>query len=279
MIKRIAIIGLGLIGGSFAKAIKKYTSASVAGYDISESTMEEALATGAIDSRVEVDKALDYDLIILALYPLLAEEFIRKNISHTAKHCIITDICGVKEYVCTKIGAMCTRQGISFIGGHPMAGREAWGFSHANEALFAGASMILTPCEDVPTSATAMLSELYMALGFGGVVLTSAKEHDRIIAFTSQLAHIVSNAYVKSPSAPKHKGFSAGSFKDLTRVAKLQPEMWAQLFLLNRDYLLCEVDRMIESLSMYREAIANEDEITLRALLKEGSDRKDEISK
>ena len=163
------------------------------------------------------------------------------------------------------------------MGGHPMAGTQFSGFKHSRADLFAGAPMVLVPhrFDDMD-----LLDRAKIALapcGFGSFSVTTACEHDRMIAFTSQMPHILSNAFIKSPTAAAHKGFSAGSYKDLTRVAWLNPQMWAELFLENRDFTLYELDTYIESLTAYRDAIARGDGETLTALLEEGKRRKEEV--
>ncbi len=158
-----------------------------------------------------------------------------------------------------------------------MAGRECWGFSGSDADLFTDASMILTPTEHTPESALKFLSGLFASVGFGRITITTAQEHDSMIAFTSQLAHVVSSAYIKSPRARQHKGFSAGSYKDLTRVAKLNAPMWTELFLENADYLAEEIDTIIAHLAEYRQAITQGDGARLCGLLEDGKNIKEEL--
>lgn len=277
MKKTISIVGLGLIGGSFAKAIKSRTNYSVIGFDLSDSVLENAITSGAIDDRGGDAFLAETDILLISLYPAATVDFIRQNITKLKKGCIIVDTCGVKQYVCDSLIELACQNNVYFIGGHPMAGREFSGFEYALDSLFNGASMILIPNENVPKVIYSLLEELFTALGFAKIVYTSAEKHDKMIAFTSQLAHIVSSAYIKSPEALEHTGYSAGSYKDLTRVAKLNENMWTELFLMNSAPLVNEIDEIIMHLTDYRNAITNNDYERLYALLKEGRERKESI--
>ena len=189
------------------------------------------------------------------------------------------DLCGVKRAVCGPLFETAKDNGFVFIGGHPMAGIEYWGFDHATATLFDNASMILTPPPGTGIQTLSDLKHFFRGLGFGRVVMTTPEEHDRLIGYTSQLAHVVSSAYVKSPEAMKHPGFSAGSFKDMTRVARLSEKMWTELFLLNRDELQGELDALIEHLEEYRAALSAGDAEGLERLLREGRERKEIVDR
>ncbi len=267
---RIGIIGLGLIGGSMAKALKKYTEHEVYGYDIDDSVVQSALDAGSIDRNIGAEELFACNLLFLGLYPRQAVEFVRKNIESFRPGSIVIDLCGVKQYLIENLSGICADHQITYIGGHPMAGKERWGFSSADADLFHNASMIITPDARVPQELLGKLEELFIEIGFGCTTVTTPKAHDSMIAFTSQLAHVVSSAYIKSPRARQHEGFSAGSYKDLTRVAKLNPQMWTELFLENRDCLLDEIDTIQEHLQEYRDAIAASDDRRLYELLEEG---------
>lgn len=271
---KIGIIGLGLIGGSIAKAIKQNTEHTVFGADIQESVICKALLLEAIDDRLTEDNFEDCDLMILALYPGAAIQYVRDNASRFKKGSVVLDCCGVKQSICSEVKPISEEQGFLYVGAHPMAGIEFSGFAHSQKSLFRNASMILTPQTDISIQEMERLKKLWLSLGFNHVQLSTPEEHDRMIAFTSQLAHVVSSAYVKSPAAVKHRGFSAGSFKDLTRVAKLNEDMWTELFLLNRENLVNEIDGMIERLMEYRNAIKEGKEKDLWQLLHEGTERK-----
>lgn len=271
---KIGIIGLGLIGGSIAKAIKQNTEHEVLGTDLQESIICKAQLLEAIDGRLTEDVIGECDYIILALYPGATVDFVKAHRSGFKKDAVVIDCCGVKRAVCSEIYPIAAEHGFSYVGGHPMAGIEFSGFEHSQKTLFKHASMILTPQTDMTIQDMDRLKKFWVSLGFNHVQLSTPEEHDRIIAFTSQLAHVISSAYVKSPASFKHKGFSAGSYKDLSRVAKLNETMWTELFLLNRENLAAEIDGMIERLQQYRDAIKEGREKDLRDLLHEGTERK-----
>ena len=271
---KIGIVGLGLIGGSIAKAIKQNTDHTVYGADLQESVMCRAQLLEAIDERLTDENLAECDLLIIALYPAAAIQYVGDNGCHFKKGCIVLDCCGVKEAVCAGIKPLSEEYGFLYVGAHPMAGIEYSGFAHSQKSLFKNASMILTPQADISIQDMEKLKKLWLAMGFNHVQLSNPEEHDELIAFTSQLAHVVSSAYIKSPSALRHKGFSAGSFKDLSRVAKLNEDMWTELFLLNKENLVREIDGMIDRLAEYRDTIRDEREKDLRQLLREGTERK-----
>ncbi len=269
--RTVGIVGLGLIGGSLAKAVKEFTSCEVMGFDANEDVNKAALSTGAIDGVLTESRLKECDLLIAALFPGNVIKYVIDNISAFKKGVIIVDVAGVKNRVCKELGGFCRKNEVYFIGGHPMAGVERSGFENSFPQLFNGASMIL--CRDEFTDETAFekAKSFFLSLGFGGIKVTTAEEHDLVISYTSQLAHVVSNAYVKSDTLQKRYGFSAGSFKDLTRVAKLSPNMWAELFIENKENLVSEIDKVISELQKYREAIDSGDFNTTAKLLDEGS--------
>ena len=273
----IFICGLGLIGGSIAKAVKAHTFHTVIGCDRDNAVCRAAVAEGAIDRAGSADDLASCDLVLVALYPDAAAAFVADNLSKFKPGAILVDTCGIKSEVAAKIAATVRGSGIRYIGGHPMAGTERSGFENSFGDLFAGASMILCPeyCDDEKALKT--VSDFFLEIGFGRITLSSCAHHDEVIAFTSQLAHVASNAYIKSPTAKKHKGFSAGSYKDMTRVAWLAPHMWAELFMENKEFLLKEIDCYIEHLSEYKTAMEHDDEETLIRLLDEGKKRKEEV--
>lgn len=268
----IGVIGLGLIGGSLAKAIKKNTIHTVLGKDINEETMKKATLTGAIDGEL-TDISLA-DILIVSLYPSATVKYIKENVDKIKKGAIVTDVSGVKKSVCNKLFPLAEEKGFSFIGGHPMAGVEFSGFDYSKDALFKNASMILVPSKKESIGNCELLSELFKSLGFTRIQFTTPEEHDKMIALTSQLAHVISSAYVKSPSALNHKGFSAGSFRDMTRVSRLNENLWSELFFANKENLLTEIDGLIEHLIEYKTALSEDDEEMMIELLKEGTKRK-----
>lgn len=269
---KIAVVGLGLIGGSFCKAIKAYTNHTCLGVgrDLNSKSVQMALHADAIDQAIIPEELGQADLSIICLHPQGIIDFILENQQYFRPGSIVIDAGGVKESIVSAVEDVLRQRGIIFIGCHPMAGREFSGFAYSLPDLYKGASMILTPAEDVPEQARRTVEQLARDLKFGRIVYTTPKEHDQAIAFTSQLAHVVSSAYIKSPTLKNESGFSAGSFKDLTRVAKLNEDMWTELFLMNQDALLYEVDTIIGSLQEYRDALANQDEERMRALLRDG---------
>ncbi|NLD19795.1 MAG: prephenate dehydrogenase [Clostridiales bacterium] len=269
----IGIVGLGLIGGSLAKAISQNTDNTVYGTDISPQVVKKAVLVDAIEQPLTDELLSQCDIIIAALYPKNTIDYVEAHCHLFKKGAIFIDCCGVKGIICDELIPLAEEQGFFFVGGHPMAGLEHSGFTYAKESLFNNASMVFTttrgPIESIET-----LKALFTAIGFTNIQIATPEEHDRKIAFTSQLAHVVSNAYIKSPTAQEHMGFSAGSYKDLTRVAKLNEDMWTELFLENSDNLTNEIDTLIDNLKKYRDAIKAEDSHALRELLKDGREKK-----
>lgn len=271
---KIGIIGLGLMGGSLAKAINSYTEHLCLGYDLQEQVMNAALQDGCISEKLQPHELELLDLTIVCLSPNETINFILQNQANFRRGSIVLDICGVKAPHVEMLTEQLAKKQIVFLGTHPMAGRELSGFAASNGELFQGASFIITPTASSPQKAVELISALALSLGFGEVILASPDEHDQRIAYTSQLAHLVSSAYVKSPTLAKENGFSAGSFHDMTRVAQLNPEMWSKLFLLNRTSLLKELEELQTHLSEYHEAIASNNESALLELLADGSEKK-----
>lgn len=263
---RIGIVGLGLIGSSVARAVKKHTAHTVAAWDCDPSVLAAALRDGVADLTGEAE-ACGGDLVFVCLLPETAVEFILK---HSFAH-IVCDVCGVKCYTAQRLSGRVP----GYVGVHPMAGKEDSGY-HAGEAeLFADASLIIAADDHTNPEHVQRVAEFAKSIGFGNVVVTTPERHDRVIAYTSQLAHVVSSAFVKSDTAPEYVGFSAGSFADLTRVARLEPQMWAQLFMENRENLSREIEQIIRHLSEYHKVIAGGDRDGLLRLLAEGREKKD----
>lgn len=269
----IGIVGLGLIGGSLAKAISQNTDHTVYGTDLSEQVVKKAVLVNAIEQQLTDDLLPQCDIVIVALYPQATIEYVRDHAHLFRKESIVVDCGGIKKLVCDTLIPLAEENGFLFVGGHPMAGLEHSGFTYAKKSLFNNASMIFTPTKG-PIESMEKLKELFTSIGFTNIEISTAEEHDRKIAFTSQLAHVVSNAYIKSPTALEHSGFSAGSYKDLTRVAKLNEVMWTELFLENADNLAAEIDTLIGNLQQYSTAIRERDAETLCALLKDGREKK-----
>ncbi len=270
----IAVIGLGLIGGSICKALKANTFHHIMGIDTDPETVRKAIEQGAIDEEITEDRLGEANLTIVALYPVAIVDFIKKNADKFRKGSIVMDICGVKGYIVRNCTPILDEKGVIFIGTHPMAGTEHSGFDYATADLFKNASFIITPSEHTPQIAIDLVSTLGACMSFGQVVIATPEQHDSNIAYTSQLAHVVSSAYVKSPSLFRADGFSAGSFLDLTRVAYLNEEMWSSLFMCNKEALLFEINNVINALSEYRDAMVKDDIAELRELLRVGTERK-----
>lgn len=272
---KIAVVGLGLIGGSLAKAIKKNTNYSCFALDINKGTIAGALAQEAIDGEISAEDLHNCDVVIISLYAQETIDFIEQNKNNFKSGGIIIDTCGIKGEVVKGADKALDGTDTKFLGCHPMAGREFSGFAYSVDNLFEKASFIMTPTEATPMWVVKEISTFAYNIGFAKVVVSNPDEHDSVIAFTSQLAHIVSSAYVKSPSLLKQAGFSAGSFKDLTRVAKLNEDMWTTLFLMNREHLGMEVDHIIKSLTEYRDALVDNNAQKLHDLLRDGRELKE----
>ena len=271
------IVGLGLIGGSLARSIKFHSDHTVYGADVKETSVLQARLVEAIDDVLTEDRVPDCYVVLVALYPKTAVDWILKHLSQFRPGALVIDCCGVKRFVCDRLFPAFRGNQAVYIGGHPMAGRERSGFSFAQDDLFENAAMILAPAPGTDVEVIRRAKEVFLDIGFGRVRFTTPKEHDEMIAFTSQLAHVVSSAYVKTPLAPKHRGFSAGSFRDMTRVARLNEEMWTELFLENGDLLLRETQQLIDRLSEYRDALQDRDAEKLRFLLREGREIKEAL--
>ena len=266
----IGIIGLGLIGGSLAKSIKTHASHTVYGYDINPDTVNKALMCDAIDSELTPERLKQCQVVLIALYPGETVETVRRLQNDFAPDALVVDCCGVKRAVFEPIVRIAAEHSWDYIGGHPMAGREFSGFGYAIGNLFERASMILTPPVDILIERLEFAKHFFLEVGFRSVCITTPDEHDSMISYTAQLVHIVSGAYVKNPLSQRHAGFSAGSFLDMTRVARLNEDMWTELFLDNRDLLVPSIDDLIHRLQEYRDALADDDEQRLHALLREG---------
>ena len=273
----VGVVGLGLIGGSMARNIKRATQHTVLGMDASETAMLKAELLGAIDERLTDENLASCDVVIVALYPRDCVDYIRSHARLFRPGALVVDCAGVKRFVCDALfGALAGAQ-FTYMGGHPMAGREFSGFDYARDDLFENASMILVPAPGTNVETVQLAKDFFLSLGFGRVRFSTPAEHDEMIALTSQLAHIVSSAYVKSPLAARHKGFSAGSFLDMTRVARLNERMWTELFFDNADMLSSELGALISRLEGYKLALDARDALTMRELLREGREAKEAL--
>ena len=272
----VGIVGLGLIGGSFAKAYHQ-AGHRVLALEKDPFVLDFAILSGAVQGALTPEEIPQCDLILVAVYPAAAVEFFRENADRFGDKPLVMDCCGVKREVCDAVFPLAREKGFTFLGGHPMAGTHNSGFKYATADLFRRAPMVLVPDSFHDIQLLSRAKALLEPAGFARFSVTTAQEHDKMIAFTSQLAHVVSNAYIKSPTAKLHRGFSAGSYKDMTRVAWLNPTMWAELFLEDKNFLLEELDTLMASLAQYREAIAWDDLPRLTALLEDGKRCKEEV--
>lgn len=265
------IIGLGLIGGSMAKAYKA-SGEIVYGFDLDEVTLGYAQLSGTVDAKLTDENIADCDLILIAVNPNAACTWLEDNASKIAPTTVVIDCCGNKRRICSVGFALAEKHGFTFVGGHPMAGLHLSGFKNSRENLFAGASMVIVPPKFDDIALYDKVKTLLAPPKFGLFVFTTAEEHDIMIAYTSQMAHVVSNAYVKSPAAQtkNHVGISAGSYKDLTRVAWLNENMWSELFMDNRENLIREIDILIDNLNEYKNAMIDGDGERLTEILREG---------
>ena len=271
---KIGIIGLGLIGGSLGRVISERTDHCVYAYDISSRAMADGKLLKAYHEVLDENNVKELDILFLSLYPEQLEKALSTYVPLLKDGAIVADCCGNKRRVVEQMKTLSNKYPkLKFISTHPMAGREFSGVRHSTVNLFDRASMILVPVTcDLRT--TAFMKEFSLSIGFGSVVITTAKEHDRIIAFTSQLAHLVSSSYIKSDTAVSFMGFSAGSFRDMTRVARLSPEMWAQLTIDNSDFLVNEIDCIVDNLNQYKRALNEKDLNKMKELLADGNEKK-----
>lgn len=274
---RVGIIGLGLIGGSLAKAYRRDEAVTVLGWDADHSITEFAQIAQAIHGPLEDKDLPSLDLLLLATYPEAVVAHMRRLAPLLDKGTMVIDCAGTKEKVCREVFPLAEQYGLTFLGGHPMAGTHFSGFKYSQPDLFDGAPMVLVPPTFDDIRLLDRAKKLLSPVGFGHISITTAQAHDQRIAFTSQMAHVISNAYIKSPTARDHSGFSAGSYRDLTRVAWLNPAMWAELFLENKGNLLFELDTLMASLNQYKAALEASDFDALRQLLEDGRRIKEEV--
>lgn len=272
----VGILGLGLIGGSFSRAFAM-EGHTVYAAEKDENMLSFSMLAGAVHGKLDKSTIPSCDLILLAIYPEGSAAWLEENAAFVSKDALVMDCCGIKEDICNRCFPLASKYGFTFVGGHPMAGSQFSGFKYSRADLFTGAPMVLVPRDFDNMQLLDRVKNALAPCHFGFFSVCTAQEHDRLIAFTSQMPHILSNAFIKSPTARKHKGFSAGSYKDLTRVAWLNSPMWAELCMSNRENILFELDTYIENLKAYRDALQEENLQTLTALLEEGKLRKEEV--
>ena len=288
-IKTVGIIGLGLIGGSFAKAYKENSNAKVLGFNRSTATTHFAMMDGTLDGELilkneneaaENEKGnllSDCDLVIISLYNQAIIDFVKNNAKNFKKGALVIDAGGLKRRICKECFPVAKENGFIFAGGHPMAGKKFSGYKYSTGKLYRDASMIIVPDESYDMFLIERIKDALAPCNFGRITVTSADKHDQMIAFTSEMAHIVSNAYIKSPTAREHLGFSAGSYKDMTRVAWLNEDMWTEIFMENKDNLIYELDTIINYLGEYKKALETDDSKFLHDILHDGKVAKEEV--
>ena len=272
----VGILGLGLIGGSLARAYA-LEGHNVFACEKDENMLSFAMLAGAVQGKLDETTTPQCDLILLAIYPGGSAAWLEENAHLISKESLVVDCCGIKREICQRCFPLAEKYGFTFVGGHPMAGSQFSGFKYSRANLFENQPMVLVPPVFDDIHLLQRVKDALAPCHFGTFSVTTAEDHDKMIAFTSQMPHILSNAFIKSPTAASHKGFSAGSYRDLTRVAWLNPQMWAELFMENKDFVLEELEFYIASLNAYRDAIQEDDKDVLLTLLEEGKKRKEEV--
>lgn len=266
---KIGVVGLGLIGGSAAKAFKA-AGHTVYAFDINDTIVGYAALEGTVDGELTDKRLHDCELLLLTATPQAVIGYLESKAEKISTSTLVIDFCGTKRLVCETGFGLADKHGFTFVGAHPMAGLQYSGYKYSRANLFSGASLIIVPPVHDDIALLDSVKRMLAPLQFKKYVVTTSEFHDRMIAYTSQMCHVVSNAFVKSPSAQYHRGYSAGSFRDLTRVARLNEAMWTELFLENRENLLSEIDHLMESLAEYRRAISDGNADMLCSLLHDG---------
>ncbi len=274
---KVGVIGLGLIGGSLARQIMRNTAHEVYAYDVSDEVLKKGALLNAYHDVLDIEKeVIDVDILLIATNPRPTLKILETVVPRLKSGAIVMDCAGVKKSVIKKMQSLKeNREDVFFVGGHPMAGREFSGVAHSTATLFEHAYIIVTPVDMDDMPAVEKIKKFFNEVKCNGLTYSSYEKHDRIIAYTSQLAHVVSSAYIKNPLSAEHVGYSAGSFRDLTRVAKLNPRMWTELFLENKENLIDAITDLEKHLAEYKVAIEKGDENALMRLLQEGNDMKE----
>ena len=272
----IGVVGLGLIGGSIVKAYHAQ-GYRVYAWNRSRKTLDFAMISGEVDAELDENNVSECDLIVVCLYPQASVDWVRNMAPHFGPKPLVMDACGTKRDICEACFKLAEEYGFTFVGGHPMGGTKDSGYKYSKADMFNGVPMVVVPPRFDDIELYSRVKELLKPLNIGRYSITTAEDHDHMIAFTSQLSHLVASSYIKSPAAERQGGFSGGTYKDMTRVAYLNAPMWAEIFISNKDCLISELDSLIDNLSKYREAISEEDLPELTQLLAEGSKRKEEL--
>lgn len=272
---KVAIIGLGLMGGSLARRLRGFHDCTITAYNRSEESLVLAKKDGVIDEGYQdAGKAMEgADLIVLCLYPKLNVEMVKNNLSYIKEGAVVTDVSGVKGYMIESLAKILPPT-VDFIGAHPMAGREVGGYKSSTDTLYDGASFLITPTKDNKPENIALIREMAKYIGCQNIVTTTAEEHDAIIAYTSQLMHVVAVALCDNPMIERSTYFSAGSLRDCTRVAKINEVMWSELFIENKTELVKRIREMENSLEKMAVATENEDRGELERIMIESREKK-----
>ena len=272
----VGVVGLGLIGGSIAKGYHE-SGHTVYAWNRTASTLGFALISGDVDAELTKENVSECDLIFVCLYPKASIEWVRDMAPYFGGKPLVMDACGTKRDVCNACFKLAEEHGFTFVGGHPMGGTKDSGYKYSRGDMFYGCPMVIVPPRYDDIELYSRIKDLLEPLRFGRYSITTAEDHDSMIAFTSQLSHVIASSYIKSPSAERQGGFAGGTYRDMTRVAYLNAPMWSEIFISNKDCLLAEIDSLIGNISKYRDAISEEDVDTLRELLAEGSRRKEKL--
>lgn len=264
----ITVVGLGLIGGSYAMALRQNTAGRIFGIDIDERVLEKAACCGVIDQgSIDAEEILGKsEIVIIALYPREAIEFLKNNARHFKPGTVVTDTCGIKQPIIDAASKF-LRPDVEFVGGHPMAGNEFQGFDAASKELFTNTNYIITPCENNSEKAITTVEKLAAVIGCNPATRIKANDHDRIISFTSQLPHIVAISVANLVTGEKNmRAFSGRSIMDATRVAALNKELWTQIFGMNKTNVVSRIEEMKDILDKLKNAINLQDEDSLKGI-------------
>ncbi|MGM9937550.1 MAG: prephenate dehydrogenase [Candidatus Ornithomonoglobus sp.] len=272
---KISIIGLGLIGGSMARRLRGFHDCTIAAYNRTRESLDLALADGAIDEAYNTpgEAMENADLIIMCLYPQLNIDFVRDNVDRLKPGAIITDVTGVKGFIIREMKKILP-DNVEFIGGHPMAGREVGGYKSSTDTLFDNAPYVITPDKDSRPETIELIREMAKYIGCRVVTTTSPDEHDSIIAYTSQLMHIVAVALCDNPLLERAGAFAGGSLQDCTRIAVINEKMWSELFVENKEQLAKQITEFQDTLEQMKQAALNDDRETLERIMKHGKEQK-----
>lgn len=272
---KIAIIGLGLIGGSMARRLRGFRDCTIAAYNRTKESLDIAMSDGVIDEAYSNpgDAMENADLIIMCLYPQLNIDFVRENVDRIKSGAVITDVTGVKGFIIKEMQKILPET-VDFIGGHPMAGREVGGYKSSTDTLFDNAPYIITPDRTNSPESIKLVRDMAKYIGCREVVTTTPDEHDSIIAYTSQLMHIVAVALCENPLLERSSSFAGGSLQDCTRIAVINEKMWSELFIENKEHLAYRITEFQECLETIKQATLNGDRDELEKIMKHATEQK-----